>query len=259
MTDGLSGTHLVTGAGGALGSEICRTLAAAGARRVLVCDVDGAAAERTAGGIAGAEAVQLDVTDDKALTGLSVRLAGEGSTLAGVVNCAAVFGRSSFPDVGAEEWLQVLHVNLVGAYCLVVECLELLSAGSAVVNVTSVEAFLVLSTSGRSQPPYATSKGGLQQLTKTLAADLAPRGVRVNAVAPGYIATPINDAVLADPARRQFIEQSIPLGRRIGQPADIAGVVAFLLSDAARYITGQTVVADGGLSLGVVRYPEAGE
>lgn len=252
----LEGTHLVSGAGGAVGSEICRTLTASGAQRVLVCDIDLEAAKRVAAELDGGEAIQLDVADPDAVGRLARRLRDDGIALAGMVNCAAIFGRSPFPDVGVDEWLQVLQVNLVGAYRLVVECLDLLLARSAVVNVTSVEAFMVLSTSGRSQPPYAASKGALQQLTRTLAADVAKRQIRVNAVAPGYIATPINADVLADAQRREFIEQHIPLGGRIGEPADVAGVVAFLLSDDARYMTGQTVVADGGLSLGVIRYPE---
>jgi NAD(P)-dependent dehydrogenase (short-subunit alcohol dehydrogenase family) len=111
----------------------------------------------------------------------------------------------------------------------------------------------VLSTAGATTPHYAASKGGLQMLTRTLAADLAPQGVRVNSVAPGYIATPMNAEILSDPDRRSFIEDRVPLGWRVGTPEDVIGPVMFLLSDAARYVTGTTIVVDGGLTLGTIR------
>jgi NAD(P)-dependent dehydrogenase (short-subunit alcohol dehydrogenase family) len=173
------------------------------------------------------------------------------------VHCAAVFGQSSFPDITWQEWQQTLAVNLVSAYRLDVGCMDLMARGGAIVHVTSVEAFHVLNTGGGATADYAASKGGLQMLTKALASDLAPRGIRVNAVAPGYIGTPINEAVLASDERRGFIEERIPLEGRIGTPQDIAGPVTFLLSHDAGYVTGATLVADGGLTLGLIRRPDA--
>jgi 3-oxoacyl-[acyl-carrier protein] reductase len=252
-----AGPIVVTGGGGAIGSAVARRLRDGGVEQVLVADLSADAADATARAIGG-EAVALDVSDPEAVDGFAERLAGDGLRVGGVVHAAAVFGTSSFPDVGWDEWSKTLSINLMGAYRLTTALLPVLSRGAAIVAVTSVEGFHVLSTGGATTPHYAASKGGLQMLTRTLAADLAPRGVRVNAVAPGYIGTPMNAEILADPERRGFIEDRVPLGWRVGTPEDVAGPVAFLLSDDARYVTGTTVVVDGGLTLGTVRRVERG-
>jgi NAD(P)-dependent dehydrogenase (short-subunit alcohol dehydrogenase family) len=251
-----SGVMIVTGGGGAIGGAIARALSEDGADRVLVTDVAGDAAAATAEAVGG-DPVTLDVSDPDAIDRFGEGLAEEGVQVAGVVHAAAVFGSSSFPDVGWDEWSRTLSINLMGAYRLTMALLPCLAEGASIVALTSVEGFHVLSTAGATTPHYAASKGGLQMLTRTLAADLAPRGVRVNAVAPGYIATPMNEEILTDPDRRRFIEDRVPLGWRVGTPEDVIGPVTFLLSDGARYVTGTTIVVDGGLTLGTVRRVDA--
>jgi NAD(P)-dependent dehydrogenase (short-subunit alcohol dehydrogenase family) len=249
------GAMIVTGGGGAIGGAIARVLSDGGAGHVLVADVAADAAAATADEVGG-EAVTLDVSDPDAIDRFSDDLARDGVRVGGLVHAAAVFGPSSFPEVGWDEWSKTLSINLMGAYRLTTTLRRCLSEGASIVAVTSVEGFHVLSTAGASTPHYAASKGGLQMLTRTLAADLAPRGVRVNAVAPGYIATPMNEQILSEPERRAFIEDRVPLGWRVGTPEDVTGPVLFLLSDAARYVTGTTIVVDGGLTLGTVRRME---
>lgn len=250
------GLHIVTGGGGAIGSAIATRLRERGAEQVLVCDIHAGRAEEVAKRIGGESAV-LDLGDPAAIDGFLEDVRSRATPVAGIVHCAAIFGSSSFPDITWEEWQRTLSVNLVSAYRLDVGCLELMQRGSSIVHITSVEAFHVLNTGGGATADYAASKGGLQMMTKALASDMAPRGIRVNAVAPGYIATPINAEVLASDDRREFIEARIPLERRIGTPDDIAGPVAFLLSHDAGYVTGTTLVADGGLTLGTIRQVDA--
>jgi NAD(P)-dependent dehydrogenase (short-subunit alcohol dehydrogenase family) len=251
----VAGTIVVTGGGGGIGTAIVRRLSDRGADRIIVADVSGDAAAATARAVGG-ESVTLDVADPEAVDSFAGWLAGDGHRVGGIVHAAAVFGASSFPDVGWDEWSRTLSVNLMGAYRLTTALLPLLTTDASIVLLTSVEGFHVLSSAGATTPHYAASKGGLQMLTRTLAADLGPRGVRVNAVAPGYIATAMNEQILADPDRRGFIEDRVPLGWRIGTPEDVAGPVLFLLSDGARFVTGVTIAVDGGLTLGTVRRME---
>lgn len=251
------GLHLITGGGGAIGAAIADALRERGAEHVLLCDVSAKRAAEVAARVDG-DALQADLADPQAVAGLAAEVAARDLPVAGIVNCAAVFGGSSFPDIGWDEWQRTLSVNVIAAFALTAALRDRLERSSSIVNLTSVEAFHVLSTGGGTTADYAASKGALQMLTKALAADLAPRGVRVNAVAPGYIATPMNAAVLAEQSRRRFIEARIPLEGRVGTPEDVASAVAFLLSNDARYVTGTTLVVDGGLTLGTIRATSPG-
>jgi NAD(P)-dependent dehydrogenase (short-subunit alcohol dehydrogenase family) len=251
-----AGTYVVTGGGGAIGAAVVDLLAARGAESLLVVDLDGDAAAGVAARH-GAASAALDVADPDAIDAFAAGVVEGGGRIAGLVHAAGIFAPSSFPDVGWEEWMKTLQVNLVGAYRLTEKLSGAIVDGGSIVNITSIEAFHVLSSSGSTSPHYAASKGGLEMMTRSLAADFGPRGIRVNAVAPGTIATPINEAVLADGERRSFIEDRVPLRFRLGTTDQIAGPVVFLLSRDADYVTGTTLVVDGGLTLGNIRRRDA--
>lgn len=162
----------------------------------------------------------------------------------GLVNNAGIFKAAPFLDISEEDWDAVLDVNLKGSF-LVGQAVsrELVKAGKgAVVNMSSVNGTLAIP----SIASYNASKGAINQLTRVMALSLAEQGVRVNAVAPGTIATELaRSAVLTSDEAKARIMSRTPM-KRLGEPAEIADVVAFLLSDAASYMTGEIVVVDGG-------------
>ena len=238
---------LVTGAGGGIGGAAADELARLGAH-VFCADLDAgrasATAERT-----GGTAVVLDVSDLDAAE-RAVRAAA--AMLHGIVHAAGISARTAFPAVDEQEWGRVLEVNLSAPFLLTQRLLDLIADGGAIVNVTSAAAANVLATSGAFTPSYAAAKAGFASVTASLAAALGPRGIRVNAVAPGFITTDMTAG--ASDANRRWISDRTPLGRW-GDPAEVASAIAFLLSDGAAFITGATLPVDGGLTLGLLRYP----
>jgi NAD(P)-dependent dehydrogenase (short-subunit alcohol dehydrogenase family) len=165
-----------------------------------------------------------------------------------LVNNAGIFSNAPAHELAAEEWDRVLRVNLSGAfYCSQVFGAPMIEAGSgSIVCVASMSGVIV----NRPQPQvgYNVSKAGMIMLTKSLAAEWAPFGIRVNAVAPGYIRSAITESFLETGNVRDYWLGGTPLGR-LGSPEEIANVVVFLASDAASFVTGETVVADGGYTL----------
>jgi glucose 1-dehydrogenase len=162
----------------------------------------------------------------------------------GLVNNAGIFKAAPFLDITEEDWDAVLDVNLKGSFLVgQAVCRELATAGKgAVVNMSSVNGTLAIPTIAS----YNASKGAINQLTRVMALALADQGVRVNAVAPGTIATELaRSAVLTSDEAKARIMSRTPM-KRLGEPKEIADVVAFLLSDAASYVTGEIVVVDGG-------------
>ncbi|HEX5327621.1 MAG TPA: glucose 1-dehydrogenase [Acetobacteraceae bacterium] len=234
---------LVTGAGSGIGEGIARGMAKAGAR-VLVVDMNGGAAERAAQAIGGdAAAYTLDVTDRDACDALAVSVRRDVGAISVLVNNAGIIRRGKIGDANTRaDWDTTMAVNLDGPYNVTTAFLgHLTETKGAVVNIGSVQSFVALPNSAA----YTASKGGVRALTKALAIELSPLGVRVNAIGPGLIATPLNAAARQNPDYMRNFKDRIPLGR-IGDPDDIAGPAVFLASDLARYITGVTLPVDGG-------------
>ncbi|AGB36984.1 SDR family NAD(P)-dependent oxidoreductase [Natronococcus occultus] len=238
---------LVTGGGRGIGRAIALGLANAGAAVAPSArstdEIETVADEiRSAGG--DAVAVPADVTDPDAVAAAIERAEDALGPVDVVVNNAGInpdgaLGRPE--DVPGEELDRVLEVNLHGAYEVTRAAAESLhETGGAVVNVASVGGLVGLPR----QHPYVASKHGLVGLTRSLSLDWAPE-VRVNAVAPGYVSTELTADLEADPELRDSILERTPL-ERFAEPAEIAGPVVFLASDAASYVTGEVLAADGG-------------
>lgn len=189
---------------------------------------------------AGLELAPLDVTSDAAVTSF----AGQHARVDALVNCAGILARDKEFEI--EMFMKVLDVNLAGTFrtCMAFRAALARSKGS-IVNIASMNATLALPRI----PAYCASKGGVVMLTKSLALAWAEEGIRVNAVAPGYIETSINAAGRSDRAHYQRIADRTAF-KRWGQPEDIAGAVAFLCMPASQYATGTVVTVDGGFLAG---------
>lgn len=230
---------LVTGASGGVGREIVARLAADGAR-VVAADLDGGEVSRSLA------SVRLDVTDD-ASCAAAVDTAAE--MLGGVdllVNAAGIMVRQDALSTSTETWQSVLDVNLSGMFRMARAAFPLLSSSdrASIVSVSSTHAFLA----AKNSVAYSVSKAGVSHLTRLLALEWAEHRIRVNAVAPTVVPSPMTADVLADPAYLARKFSAIPLGEPIPAAA-VAGAVSYLSSADAAQITGHVLVLDGGESL----------
>lgn len=218
---------LVTGGASGIGAATCEALASAG-HDVVAADLS-----------AGDDVIGLDVGDEDAWAAAFDRV----GPVDGLVNCAGIRTRGLIADTGVEDFERHLRVNVTGTWLGIREVLRRHPEGgtASIVNIASVNA--VIAVPG--QAHYVASKGAIASLTKAAAIEGAPLGVRVNAIAPGPIRTPMTEERLVDPDQVAWLEGRVPLGR-VGESAEVASIVAFLLSDAASYVTGTTIYADGG-------------
>jgi NAD(P)-dependent dehydrogenase (short-subunit alcohol dehydrogenase family) len=231
---------LVTGGTSGIGAALARGFIEAGAS-VVATGVSGAeiAAAASDPVLKQAHSHQLDVRDDKAIK----TLIGTLDRLDVVINCAGVIRRGE--ELDPDVFRSVIDINLNGTMRICAAARPLLARSKgAIVNLASMLSFF----GGGLVPGYAASKGGIVQLTKSLAIAYAGDGVRVNAVAPGWIATPLTDALQGSPERSQAILDRTPLSRW-GQPSDLLGGVLYLCSPTASFVTGTVLVIDGGYSV----------
>jgi NAD(P)-dependent dehydrogenase (short-subunit alcohol dehydrogenase family) len=238
---------VVTGAANGIGAACARLFAASGAS-VALWDIDRAAAQALAHELAGQGAVTsvmgCDVAQSSDVAAAIAATVAAFGRIDVLINNAGIFRAADFLDVAEADWDAVIGVNLKGAF-LVAQAVarEMAKAGAgAIVNMSSVNGVTAIP----SIASYNASKGGIDQLTRAMALALADRGIRVNAVAPGTIATELaQKAVLGSAEAKERILSRTPL-RRLGDPAEVAAVCAFLASDAASYVTGEVVYVDGG-------------
>lgn len=235
---------LVTGAGKGIGRGIALALAREG-YHVAISDIDEAALNSVAGEITSlgvkALAVKCDVSKKVEVDEMTKKVVADLGSLDVLVNNAGIYPFVPFKDMTEEQWDKVMTVNLKSNFLCSQAVAKVMPNGGRIVSISSIAS--VVGFAGLAH--YCASKGGINAMVRVLALELADRKITVNAVAPGAIETP--GAASSEEQKKQTV-MAIPLAR-MGQPEDIAGAVVFLASEQASYITGQTIIVDGGWTL----------
>jgi len=234
---------IVTGGADGIGLACAERFVTDGAK-VVIADINDEKGQREAGRLGEAHYVHCDVSqraDVEAMVNLAVETYGR---LDICVSNAGTIHAADFLEIEESDFDRVIAINLKGVFLTGQAAARRMvkqGEGGAIVNMSSINAEVAIPN----QVPYVTSKGGVRQLTRVMALSLAPHDIRVNAVGPGSILTEILKTVMTDKAAREKILARTPLGR-LGDPAEIASVVAFLASEDSAYITGQSIYPDGG-------------
>ncbi len=244
-------TALITGGGSGLGLAMARGLAAAGARVVLNgrggAKLEAAAATLKDEGLL-AETAVFDVTDSAAVNAGVADVVSRFGQIDILVNNAGVQHRAPIEDFSDADWRRVLATNLDAPFFLaraVIPAMKARKSGK-IINIASLASSLARPTT----VPYQASKGGIAMLTRGLAVELAPHGIQCNAIAPGFFATELNSALMANAEFSTWVAKRTPAGRW-AQPEELAGAAVFLASSAADFVTGQMLYVDGGFTAGM--------
>ena len=243
-------TAVVVGGSGGIGSAVCKILADSGCN--IVCGFNRSDAEAqqiveqitSAGWQAIALKINLSSPDSSILDGVCEDIFNHFGSLDILVNCAAINLESAAPAMDDDCWRKVLDVNLTGAFCLTraVTKYMMMKRWGRIIHISSVSAHI----GGRGQINYASSKAGLEAMIRVFALEVGRKGITVNGVAPGVIATAMSERIIGE--HQDKLLESIS-AKRFGKPEEVAGVIAFLASETASYINGQTIRVDGGMGL----------
>ena|SRR5438105_978698 len=240
---------LVTGAGSGIGYAIAERFASEGAAVAINYLGHADEARQLASRLDRAVAIEADVSDPKAVEQLVQQITSRLGPVDILVNNAGIEKPQPFLEVAMDNWTKTIAVDLTGPFICAQACARSMKerGGGSIVNISSIHEDFPFP----GYTPYCAAKGGMRMMMRNAALELAPYGIRVNNVAPGAIATPINAATLADPAKVKRVQQLVPL-MRFGKPEEVAEVVLFLASDRSSYVTGSTYYVDGG----IVRHAE---
>ena len=244
---------IVTGAGSGNGRAIALQFLAEGAK-VVIADINVDGANETVSLSEhgdNALVVKVNVTKKAEVESMIAQTIAHFGKLDILINNAGIVKFSTFLEIEEEEWDLVHDVNLKAPFlCSQAAAKEMIKSNTRgrIINITSVEAHRIVSSSGHCQPHYNSSKGGLNLLTKAIALELAPHGITVNSVAPGVVETPFTAKGLENPEIRAWVLDRVPVGR-VATPNDIANAVLFLAKPESEYVTGATLFVDGGWTI----------